>query len=81
IIYFERLRFINEEPIIYEQTYLTMYRFNGFDPLELNNNSIYNILEYRYDVTLSKAIEKLKSILNSSKKEKNLLKLKENDFG
>ncbi|CAM3165429.1 GntR family transcriptional regulator [Streptobacillus felis] len=81
IIYFERLRFMNEEPIIFEQTYLPMYRFNGFDPLELNNNSMYNIFENRYDVTFSKAIETLKPILISSKKEKTLLKLKDNDLG
>ncbi|WP_066901667.1 GntR family transcriptional regulator [Streptobacillus notomytis] len=81
IIYFERLRFMDNEPIIFEKTYLPMYRFNGFDPLELNNKSMYNIFENEYNIAFSKAVETLKPILISNKKEKDLLNLKENSVG
>ncbi|WP_197034505.1 GntR family transcriptional regulator [Streptobacillus canis] len=81
IIYFERLRFMDNEPIIFEKTYLPLYRFNGFDPLELNQKSMYNIFENKFEINFSKAVETLKPILISDKKEKNLLNLKENDLG
>ncbi|ACZ01778.1 GntR family transcriptional regulator [Streptobacillus moniliformis] len=81
IIYFERLRFMDNDPIIFEKTYLPMYRFNGFNPLELNNKSMYNIFENEYGIIFSKAIETLKPILISDKKEKNLLNLKKTSLG
>ncbi|WP_158007932.1 GntR family transcriptional regulator [Streptobacillus ratti] len=81
IIYFERLRFMDNDPIIFEKTYLPMYRFNGFNLLELNHESMYNIFENKHNITFSKAVETLKPILISNKKEKELLNLNENSIG
>lgn len=81
LIYFERLRFMDNEPIIFEITYLPVNRFPTFNPLELNNESMYKIFEKKFEVIFSKAIETLKPMIFKNDLEIDLLKINKNELG
>lgn len=81
LIYFERLRFIDNEPIIFEKTYLPLSRFPDFNPHILNKNSMYNVFSKKYNVSFLKATEVLKPINIDTKKIIKLLNLTTKDIG
>lgn len=80
LIYFERLRFVDDEPIIFEKTYLPLSRFY-FDPNILTENSMYDVFYKQYKVAFTKATEVLKPIYIDNKRIIKLLKLNHKDIG
>ena len=81
LIYFERLRLMDNIPIIFEKTYLPLNRFQNFNPLDLNFKSMYNIFENEFNVVFSKATETLKPIMISDKQELFNLNLNKKTIG
>lgn len=57
ILKIKRLRLIDEEPIIFEETYIPVNRFPDFEVEELNNVPMYTIFKEKYNVVFEKATE------------------------
>ncbi|KEH94912.1 GntR family transcriptional regulator [Clostridium massiliodielmoense] len=51
----EIIRKIENEPILFETTYLPTKRFKDFETIDLNKKALYDILRYDYNVNFSKA--------------------------
>ena len=50
VYYFQRLRFINQEPVLLEICTMPVYCFSNLEAFDLERRSIYEILETEYDV-------------------------------
>lgn len=57
-----RLRSINEEPILYVKTYLPAYLFQGLLEKDLENNSLYYIVENDYGYRIAKSARTIEAI-------------------
>ncbi|WP_434362858.1 GntR family transcriptional regulator [Parasalinivibrio latis] len=56
-----RVRHANQVPMALETVYLPAERLPGFDPEELSEKSLYNILEERYQFVLSQAQQQIEA--------------------
>ena len=63
ILYLERLRVADGEPLLLEQVYLPAERFPGLLASDLEHRSLYGILTERYGVHLARARETLEPVL------------------
>lgn len=62
-----RLRLANEQPMIYEITYLPVRLCEGLDKFDFNHHSLYETLDQYYDIQIDNAYESLSAIkLNKS---------------
>ena len=68
ILYIKRLRLINNEPTIYEDTYIPLNRFENFNADLLNEKPMYSIFKEQYNVSFEKATESFSPILLENKK-------------
>ena len=66
VIKLSRLRYANEDPIVFVVTYLQYDRFPDFVNRNLETESIYEILENDYKLIIDKAVRSLESILAGS---------------
>lgn len=62
-----RLRLVDNEPIIFENTFLPLNKFKDFDPLLLNKKSMYSIFREQYNINLDKATESFSSLFVTNK--------------
>ncbi len=62
IIHIRRLRLIDNEPIMFEDTYLPLYRFANFDVHLLDNEPMYSIFKDKYNVIFERASESFSSL-------------------
>jgi len=62
IYYFQRLRFINQEPVLLETCMLPIYRFPNFEHHDLEMNSVYEILETEYGITPHHSEQSLEAV-------------------
>jgi len=53
-IYLERLRFADDEPIVWLETYLSYDSMSDLLALNFTNASLYEIIESRYDIIISR---------------------------
>jgi GntR family transcriptional regulator len=60
-----RLRSINQEPVLLERYTLPAQRFPGLQQYDLEQRSIYEILEQEYDVTIARARQSFEPVLAS----------------
>ena len=67
ILHITRLRLINDEPIMYEDTYIPLNRFENFDPELLNEKPMYSIFKEQYNVSFDKATESFSSLIIKDK--------------
>jgi GntR family transcriptional regulator len=58
-----RLRLADNEPMMYETTYLPCCRFPDFDKNYIEKRSMYDVFRKRYNISFSKAEEKLKPVI------------------
>ena len=65
IIYIERLRFANDEPMALNISILPYHLVPGLESQDLEKNSLYEILERRYGLILSRAEQTLEPTLAS----------------
>jgi GntR family transcriptional regulator len=61
----ERVRMLNDMPVIVETISLSLARFTGFDTLPEIPNNVYRLYSQKWGVTIARASEKLKAIAAS----------------
>lgn len=54
VVYLERLRYVEKEPILLSESYLPYDLFPGLENEDLNKNSLYSLLDKRYNVLVIK---------------------------
>lgn len=69
----QRIRYLNEEPLIYETSFLPAHLFNGLDKYDFEKFSLYETLRIHYKMPLIKMDERI-TITTLSSDEKNYLK-------
>jgi GntR family transcriptional regulator len=62
ILYLERLRLADDEPLLLEQVHLPAERFPGLLASDLEENSLYDILTERYGTRVARAREALEPV-------------------
>jgi len=67
-----RLRLANDEPIMYETTYLNKNKLEGLTLEMLKEKPLYEIIRTKYRIDFEKAIEKFKAVIPNSKISKKL---------
>lgn len=80
VFYLERLRLANNEPILWERTYIPYYLCNKIESYDFNKNSLYRILSDTYQLEMYHAKESLDAII-LSRKEAELLESKPRSAG
>jgi GntR family transcriptional regulator len=63
IVTLQRVRTANGEPIIFETSYIPSVLVPGLSVIDLENDSLYDLLEKKYGITVSKAIETFEPVL------------------
>ena len=62
----EIIRKIEDEPVLFETTYLPTKRFKNFETIDLNKKALYDILRYDYNVNFSNAKQTFYPVLASN---------------
>jgi GntR family transcriptional regulator len=62
VIYLERLRIADDEPMAFEKTYLPAYLFPKLEDFDLTKNSLYQVLVENYDLQMHHAEEVLEAV-------------------
>jgi len=62
VYYFQRLRFINQKPVLLETCMLPIYRFPNFEHHDLEANSVYEIMETAYGITPHHSEQSLEAV-------------------
>ncbi|MDD3170105.1 MAG: GntR family transcriptional regulator [Eubacteriales bacterium] len=65
LFYLERLRLANDEPILWERTYIPYYLCNKIETFDFNRDSLYQVLNETYHLDMYHAKETLDAILLS----------------
>ena len=63
----ERVRSLNDTPVIVETITLPTARFEGFDKLEAIPNNVYQLYSKRWGITIAQSEERLKAIPASAR--------------
>ena len=71
-----RLRIVDDIPVLLEKSYINYQRYPGIEKHDFGRESLYSVLETKYNVSISKGEEKI-SITSVDKKEAELLSLSE----
>jgi DNA-binding GntR family transcriptional regulator len=74
-IFFTRLRYLNETPILYEETFITDLRLSRFTSRSLENRSLFKILDEHYQVKIKEGQQKIWAV-NGDKEISKLLEVK-----
>lgn len=67
ILLIKRLRLVDDEPLIYEETFIPLNRFENFNVEELNFVPMYSIFKEKYNVIFEKATESFSSLFLENK--------------
>ena len=62
IYYCQRLRLINQEPVMLEQFSMPLYRFPDLEKYDLENRSFYEIAEHEYGIIIRQAQQSLEAV-------------------
>lgn len=65
VFYLERLRLANQEPILWERTYIPYYLCNNIETFDFSKCSLYNVLNEIYHLEMYHARETLDAIILS----------------
>jgi GntR family transcriptional regulator/GntR family frlABCD operon transcriptional regulator len=71
-IYFERLRYVDNNPVFYDITYIPNINLPRFTSRNLNNTSLFNILREHYHVEITGGSQYIKTIRATGKIQKYL---------
>jgi GntR family transcriptional regulator len=74
----DRLRFVNDEPIVLVTTYLPGDKVPGLEKFDLGNQSLYAVLEREFGIVLSHGRRTIEAAL-ASKHEASMMNIKEGD--
>lgn len=72
-----RLRIADDEAVMYEKTYMPTSKIKGLDKKELCKSPLYDILQNKYNIVFTKAVERF-STLSADKKISKALSILEN---
>jgi GntR family transcriptional regulator len=72
VFFLVRLRRANDEPIVYETTYVPYYLCEGIENFDFSQSSLYQILNSHYSLVLSRAEEMIEAIILNSDMAKKL---------
>ena len=62
VYYFQRLRLINQEPVMLEKCTMPISRCPGFDQYDLETRSVYEILSTEYSIAVHHAEQSLEAV-------------------
>ncbi|HKG08244.1 MAG TPA: GntR family transcriptional regulator [Pedobacter sp.] len=74
-IFFTRLRYLDEKPILYEETFITDINLSRFTARNLENKSLFKLLDEHYQVKVKEGEQKIWAI-NGDKRISKLLDVK-----
>jgi GntR family transcriptional regulator len=57
-----RVRYANEEPILHETSYIPYFLCKGMENEDFSDNSLYQLLQYKYQMKLVKAVETYEAV-------------------
>lgn len=77
LIFLERLRFANEEPIVWVETYLPYARFPRLLGVDFERQSLYKELEHSYLAPVERVVREIEAV-NASAQEAELLRIPKN---
>lgn len=72
----ERLRFVNEDPIVVVTTFIPQKNCPNLEKLDLNNHSLYKTLEKHYGISITRA-RRLMEVDQATEEDANLLGVEE----
>lgn len=72
-----RIRFVNNQPLLYQIVYLDYERFPGIDKIDFSTNSQYSVMKDRYNITIVGGKERI-GLTYTSKIESELLEVSQN---
>ncbi len=59
VFYFERLRYVNNEPICIECNYISKSLCPKLNHFDIENNSLYEVLKTQYNISIDRGIEEI----------------------
>jgi len=77
VIEIERLRSVNDQPIVLVTTYLPYELCTGLLQEDLTNQSLYHLLEYKYDLRIARGRRTIEAVA-ANEREAHLLQVKRN---
>jgi len=78
VFQFDRLRYIDNEPIVLTNTYIPSHFVPGLEKMELSKESLYGVLEREYGVVVSRAYRTIGAVA-ASEYHAGLFKIKKGD--
>ena len=63
VFYFQRVRLLNEEPVMLERFWMPVQRFADLDQYDLVNRFIYDIVELEYGLAVTRARQSLEPVV------------------
>jgi GntR family transcriptional regulator len=77
LFYLERLRFADDEPIVYLETYIPHSKFEGLDEEDFVSQSLYHLLGDRYNTVVYRVNRQIEAV-NARSSEAKLLRVDKN---
>jgi GntR family transcriptional regulator len=72
VFFLSRLRCADDEPILFEKTYIPYYLCEGIENNDFSHTSLYDMLSSRYALNLFHAVETIEAVIISGDNEKKL---------
>jgi GntR family transcriptional regulator len=72
VFFLSRLRCVDNDPLIFEKTYIPYYLCEGIETLDFSDLSLYQTLSNRYSLNLFHAVETIEAVIISGDNEKKL---------
>jgi GntR family transcriptional regulator len=72
VFFLSRLRCADNEPLLFEKTYIPYYLCEGIEIFDFSNTSLYHLLGSRYSLNLFHAVETIEAVIISGDNEKKL---------
>lgn len=77
LIYLCRVRYADDEPVVYLETYLPYDRYKGLLKEDFTAQSLYSVLEQKYNSRVARAVREIEAT-NATSQEIKLLNMKQN---
>ncbi len=77
LVYLRRVRYADEEPVVYLETYLPYKYCKGIVEEDFVHNSLYSLMEEKYNIKIFKVVRKIEAV-NADEQVAKLLHIKKN---
>ncbi len=75
LIYLERLRFVDNQPNVYMESYLPYSLFQGMEFEDMNDRSMYSVMSERFGVSVDRVLRHIE-VANATRKTAQMLSVK-----